>query len=340
MPSSLFKNSMTLVSFVIPTLNCSASLQKCLQSIKKQTFKSYSIIIVDGGSIDKTLKIAKKYHCQILANPLKTAEAGKAIGVKKAKSKYVALVDSDNILPSADWLQKMIDPLENNNQLIGSEPWSYTYRRQGGFIERYSALTGVNDPYTLIAGNFDRKNFLFPKWTNLPLEIVDYSTYQSFELDPKKLIPTIGANGTVFRTSLFADFNQNYLFDIDVLSSLKTKIYFAKVKVGIIHTYCESSISKFYRKQIRRATDLYTYQNLRTYSLTQNNLFSTIKFILYVVLVIPMLIDTIKGFIKKPDSAWLFHPPACLITLYCYSLITLKHRLGVLKPQSRQLWHQ
>lgn len=331
---------MTLVSFIIPTLNCAEQLQKCLESIKKQTFQNYDIIVIDGGSTDRTLKVATKFHCQILGNPFKTAEAGKAVGVKAARSTYVALVDSDNILPTTDWLQKMVDPLENNPQLIGSEPWSYTYRHNGGFVERYSSLTGVNDPYTLIAGNFDRQSIIRSSWTNLKLEIKDFPNYQIVTIEPHSLMPTIGANGTIFRTNIFKNYTNNYLFDIDVISSINAKVYFAKVKVGIIHTYCESSIAKFIRKQTRRATDLYVYRNLRTYSLTQNNTRPTIKFILYVIFFFPIVFDTLKGFFRQPDPAWFFHLPACYITLFCYGVITLKYKLGILKPINRQQWQQ
>ncbi len=38
---------------------------------------------------------------------LKTGDAGKAAGVKHAKNEIIALIDSDNILPSRDWLSRM-----------------------------------------------------------------------------------------------------------------------------------------------------------------------------------------------------------------------------------------
>lgn len=115
---------------------------------------------------------------------------------------------------------------------------------------------------------------------------------------------------------------------------------FAKVKVGIIHSYCESSISKFYKKQLRRAVDLYTYQDKRSYPLTKNHLNSSILFSLYVITIIPVIFDMIKGFLKKPDLAWFFHPVACVITLYTYGIQTIKYKLGLLKPIDRKQWHQ
>lgn len=334
-----------IVSFIIPTLNAASVLETCLKSIKKQKLKNCEIIIADGGSTDNTLKIAKKYHAKILKNPLKTAEAGKAIGVKHAIGKYIALIDSDNILPTKNWLQKNIDILEKDSQLIGTEPIRFTYRPKAGFIERYSALTGVNDPYAFISGVYDRQNFINFKWTGLKIDQIDKNQYIKITLKPNSPIPTIGANGTIFRTDFLKNnLKSDYLFDIDILADYLNKnkkpIYFAKVKQGIIHTFCESSIKKFIRKQNRRITDYFYYQNLRQFNWNQTNKSGILKFIFYTILIIPMLFDTLRGFFHKPDIAWFFHPLACFITLYLYTINTIKKRLNLLKQLDRKQWQQ
>ena len=336
-----------LISFIIPTLNAGNVLETCLKSIKKQTLssKNYEIIISDGGSTDNTLNIAKKYNCKIVSNKLKTAEAGKAIGLKNATGKYVALIDSDNILPNNNWLTRMIEPLENDKKIIGSEPIEFTYRKNAGFIERYSSLIGANDPYAFICGVYDRKNHINNKWTGLNIEQQDYKNYLKVTLKPKEDLPTIGANGTIFRTNfLKQNLKQKYLFDIDILSQYinenKKEIYFAKVKIGIIHTYCENSISKFIRKQKRRIIDYFSYKSLRQYNWESTGNNNNLKFIVYSFFIIPASIDSLKGYINKPDFAWFFHPIACQITLWIYIINTLKNKLGFLKPINRNQWQQ
>jgi len=336
---------MIQVSFIIPTLNAASVLETCLKSIKKQNFKNYEIIIADGGSIDNTLKIAKKYHAKIFKNPLKTAEAGKAIGVQKATGKYIALIDSDNILPTKNWLQKNINILEKDSSLIGTEPISFTYRPKAGFIERYSALIGINDPYAFVSGVYDRQNFINFKWTGLKIDQIDKNQYIKITLKPNSPIPTIGANGTIFRTDFLKNnLKSDYLFDIDILADYLNKnkkpAFFAKVKQGIIHTFCESSIKKFIRKQNRRITDYFNYQNLRQFNWNQTNKSGILKFILYTILIFPMIFDTFRGFFHKPDFAWFFHPLACIITLYLYSINTIKYKFGLLKQLNRQNWQQ
>jgi len=333
------------VSFIIPTLNAAKVITPCLSSILKQTIKNYEIIVADGGSTDKTITIAKKYGAKIISNPLKTAEAGKATGLKNASGEYIAFIDSDNILPSKKWLETMLLPFKNST-IICSEPIRFTYRQNGGFIERYSALLGANDPYAWFNGVYDRYSYLTNKWTNLRLDQTDKKHYVIINLQPKQQLPTIGANGTIFRSSfLKKNFTGDYFFDTDILSSIKRPVSVAKVKIGIIHTYCEASISKFIRKQHRRLTDMYSYQTLRRYnwhqkidfiSLVKNNL----SFALYSILIFPALLHSFRGFIKKPDLAWFFHPFACLLSFLIYTKITLLHLLGFHLTTERLLWHQ
>jgi len=335
---------MTKVSFIIPVLNAQEVLESCLKSIKKQNFKNYEILIIDGGSIDKTISIAKKYHSKIYKNPLKTAEAGKAIGVKHAQGQYICLIDSDNILPSNNWLKQMLLPF-TDKQIIGSEPISFTYRKNSGFIERYSSLIGANDPYTFVTGVYDRKNFINNQWTGLKIDQIDQYKYIKIKLLPRTSIPTIGANGTIFNSDfLKKNLSSDYLFDIDIISQVlnqtKKPIFFAKVKTSIIHTFCESSIKKFIRKQNRRLSDYFYFKNLRQYNWDQTNRFGLLKFIFYTLLIIPMFIDVSIGFIKKSDFAWFFHPIACWITLIVYSMVYLKFKLGCLKAVSRTSWKQ
>ncbi|MFA7301113.1 MAG: glycosyltransferase family 2 protein [Candidatus Shapirobacteria bacterium] len=333
-----------LISIIIPTLNSASVIGQCLNSIKTQNIdqSKIEIIIIDGGSTDNTLTIAQKFNCKIINNPLKTAEAGKATGIKHATGTYVALIDSDNILPTKSWLKKMLIPF-SNNLVIGTEPWQYTYRPHAGYIERYSALTGVNDPYSLITNNYDRKNYIRPNWNGLNIKTKNYKNYQLFKLTSSDKIPSIGANGTIYRRSIFNSYHSDYLIDVDLLNSIlvKTKeLFFAKVKCGIIHSYCESSINKFIKKQNRRVIDLYIYQNQRPKHIISSQIQNNIKFSLYVVLILPMLFDTFYGYYKKPDIAWFFHPFACIITLFVYGKNTILYRLKLLKPQSRSRWSQ
>jgi glycosyltransferase involved in cell wall biosynthesis len=137
------------ISIITPPYNSAKTLAACLESIKNQNYQGeIEIIIADGDSIDGTLVIAQKYTDKIYPNPLKTGEAGKAAGVKHATNEIIALIDSDNILPSGDWLSRMAEPFQDR-EIAGSEPLYYAYREEDGYIARYCAMLGMNDPLCL-----------------------------------------------------------------------------------------------------------------------------------------------------------------------------------------------
>lgn len=333
------------VSILIPTLNSANVLSCCLESIKNQNYpkNKMEIIVADGGSTDKTLDIAKKYGAKIYINQLKTGEAGKAVAFQHARGELIALIDSDNILPDKEWLKQMIAPF-SEAEIIGSEPWEYTYRGQDGFITRYCALLGMNDPLCHFLGNYDRQNSLSGKWTDLPVVQEDKGEWIKITLKPDTL-PTIGANGTLLRRKILINNKSidKYFIDIDILAELAAKnpVKFAKVKIGIIHLYCGSSIATFIHKQKRRAKDYFYYhkQGMRAYPWQKQKKNGLLKFIFACITVLPLFYQAVKGYSKKPDTAWFFHPIACWITLFIYALITVESRFK-LEPQTRKRWRQ
>lgn len=319
------------ISIIIPTLNSAKTLKDCLESIAMQDYPkdTIEVIIADGGSSDGTLKVIQDFksrltagHCLLTTNKLKTGEAGKAAGLRYAKNEIIALIDSDNILPERDWLKRMVEPFDDS-EIIASEPIEYTYRPTDGFITRYCALLGMNDPLCLFLGNYDRRSLLTGKWTELPLTVEERERYLKVTLNPKA-IPTIGANGFVIRKDVLdALMIGDYFFDIDILYAISADhpLKVAKVKNGIIHIF-SGNISTFARKQKRRVRDYLYYNKLgiRKYPWNKVNKVGLAKFILSCLFLFPLIFQSVKGYIKKPDIAWFFHPIACWITLWEYGL--------------------
>ena len=93
-------------------------------------------------------------------------------------------------------------------------------------------------------------------WTSLPVKAVDSASYVTVELEAG-LLPTIGANGTVWRREALRQWrDRDYLFDVDVPDDLARsgKLRFAKVKIGIVHLYA-NGLRQFASKQTRRIRD-------------------------------------------------------------------------------------
>lgn len=340
------------VAIVTPTFNCMRTLDMYMEAVNKQTYPHEKIefIFADGGSTDGTLDKFEEFKrnvdikISVFENPLRTAEAGKAVGVKKAESDVVLLLDSDNILPDENWLNRMMKPFEDN-KIVASEPIEYTYRKEDGVINRYCALIGMNDPLCVFTGNYDRYCRITGKWTEVEREEIDCGDYLSIKFRAD-MIPTIGANGFLMRTKeLKENFDGEYLFDIDVLWELFLKdpeLRVAKVKTGIVHLFCPD-VKTFCRKQNRRIKDFLFFSESkgRKYPWGKVGKSKIVFFAVCCVLIIPLLIQALIGFCRKPDiTAWLFHIVACWITLWIYGWGTIQGVFGKKEAASRDNWKQ
>ena len=335
------------LSVVIPTLNSDRTLGACLAAIRAQNLPrdAYEIVIADAGSADRTLEIAREYGVDtITGNPLKTGEAGKTAGIKAAKGDIIALVDSDNILPDPGWFERMLAPFSDPD-ILAAEPIEYTCRREDPALTRYFAMLGMNDPICLFTGNYDRTSAVTGRWTDLPVQQEDMGGYLKLRLVADAL-PTIGANGFVFRRSLLDGVKwEPYLFDIDILCDHIAKngsVAVAKVKTGIVHLYC-ARLSDFARKQRRRIRDFlyFAQEKERVYPWDRQRKVGIILFCLATALTLPLLWQMAKGAIRRPDRAWLYHVPVCWITLWVYGLGTISRLLGGRQaPADRSSWQK
>jgi len=93
---------MPLISIVIPSLNEEKFLPLLLESIKKQTFKDFEVIVADAGSKDKTIDIAKKYGAKVVPGGM--PGPGRNRGAAVATGEFLFFFDSDVILPE-DFLE-------------------------------------------------------------------------------------------------------------------------------------------------------------------------------------------------------------------------------------------
>lgn len=335
-----------MVSIVIPTLNSAATLGLCLDSILAQDYArgDYEIVVADAGSTDATLEIAKSKGVDVIcANPLKTGEAGKTAGIEAARGEIIALIDSDNILPDTDWLSRMVAPFADAD-IIASEPWEFTVRPQDAVLTRYFALLGMNDPVCLFTGNYDRRCGITGRWTGLNPRSEDCGDYLKIYLTEDAL-PTIGANGFVFRRTLLDGTNwKPYLFDIDVVhqATVAGRGVVAKVKTGIVHLYC-ARFGDFVRKQRRRIRDFlfFSQEKQRTYPWNRQRKAGIVLFCLASATVLPLAVQMLIGILRRPDRAWLYHVPVCWVTLWVYGIGTLRRVLGVKQaPVDRSAWQK
>lgn len=118
---------MPLVSIVIRTLNEEKHLPELLQKIKQQdqSKMQVEVVLVDSGSTDKTLEIAKKFKCRITHIKKENFTFGRSLnyGINFAKGDYLVFISGHCIPVEDNWVEKLVQPLVDGVA-------SYSYGRQ------------------------------------------------------------------------------------------------------------------------------------------------------------------------------------------------------------------
>ncbi len=94
------------ISVVIPTFNRCHTLERALDSVFKQSFKPYEIIVVDNGSADGTVSMITKNYpsVKLLFEKKLGVSAARNLGIKLSKGNWIAFLDSDD-----EWNDKKLE---------------------------------------------------------------------------------------------------------------------------------------------------------------------------------------------------------------------------------------
>lgn len=141
---------MALVSIIIPLYNSEIFIEETIESVLKQTYKEWEMIIVNDCSKDKGMKIVKKYsekdkRIKLFNNKINLGGAGtRNVAIKNAQGKYIAFLDSDDIWKE-NKLEKQIKFMEKNNY-----DFSYT---------KYERINEVGEKMNLVSIIPDKLNY-------------------------------------------------------------------------------------------------------------------------------------------------------------------------------------
>ena len=125
-PSEFYKRENPEISIVISTFNGEVYLKPALRSIQNQNFLNIEIIIVDDGSMDNTVEVAKELmkedrRIKLLINDINRGTLyTKTKGVLNAKGNYVMTLDHDNLYSTKDVFSRLYKEAKKYNlDLLG-----------------------------------------------------------------------------------------------------------------------------------------------------------------------------------------------------------------------------
>jgi glycosyltransferase involved in cell wall biosynthesis len=101
------------VSVVIPALNSAATLGSTLKGLRAQVnAPAFETIVVDNGSQDETLEIARAAGVRLESEPVRGPSAARNRGLAVAQGEIIAYLDSDT-LPTRRWLAALVAPFSD-----------------------------------------------------------------------------------------------------------------------------------------------------------------------------------------------------------------------------------
>ena len=106
------------ISVIVPVYNTEKYLDECLNSAENQTLKNIEIVCINDGSTDRSLEILKEHankdsRIKVISQENKGLSSARNAGMRSAKGKYIALLDSDDVL--VPWAyEKMYDLAEKH----------------------------------------------------------------------------------------------------------------------------------------------------------------------------------------------------------------------------------
>ncbi|HGG7573178.1 TPA: glycosyltransferase family 2 protein [Neisseria meningitidis] len=121
-----------LVSVLICAYNVEKYFAQSLAAVVNQTWRNLDILIVDDGSTDGTLAIARRFQEQdgrirILAQPrnsglIPSLNIGLDELAKSGMGEYIARTDADDIA-APDWIEKIVGEMEKDRSIIAMGAW-------------------------------------------------------------------------------------------------------------------------------------------------------------------------------------------------------------------------
>lgn len=156
-----------LISVIVPMFNVEKYIEKCIQSLKEQTYRNFEVIIVDDGAKDKSHALADRAIAGDARFCVVSKENGglssaRNFGISYAKGEYITFIDSDDYV-CKEYLMHLYTAISKNDECeISMSRIRYTQENET-INDNHNGMVSVEVVYKDIAM---RKMFLIDKFNH------------------------------------------------------------------------------------------------------------------------------------------------------------------------------
>jgi len=338
------------LSIIIATFNSEKNLPVVLQSIARQTLKNsnYEVLVVDGGSTDDTLRLARKSGAKIIHNPKIEQNHAKLLGFQHAKGDYVIFLDSDEELENTSSFKNRLEVFSshpNINMLVGSG-----YKSPDSYPAIIDYINDYGDPFSLFMYHLPKRyeHFIVSLKKRFPVDI-ETDKYLIFDIKNvyKSSIFELTAGGSMFNRQYYLKTYPGINAKINTLNhafyqlaSLNPKLA-VTINDPVVH-YSSVSFKNYFNKlEWRVKNNIFFIDNLgqNVYIGRQiyQDRFLNIKkylFIPYTFTLVLPIYESIRLAISKKSPIYLIHLPLCVYVAVLIVMFMLMRCLST-KPSLR-----
>lgn len=152
---------MVKISVIVPVYNVEQYLNECLDSLLKQKFNDFEVILVDDGSTDSSGEICREYslkysNIRYLYKKNGGLSSARNFGMENSRGEWVIFIDSDDFLVSTDALSVLYDyAVKHSLDILRYE---YTPVDEFGNIIEKNAVSNKVNIHDIVFNNFTMVN--------------------------------------------------------------------------------------------------------------------------------------------------------------------------------------
>jgi glycosyltransferase involved in cell wall biosynthesis len=138
-----------IISVVLPVYNGEKTITETINSVLKQTFTDFELIVINDGSQDSTLNIINEItdpRIQVYSYPNKGLAASRNRGIAQATGQYICFIDADDLW-TIDKLDAQFKALQENSQAALAYSWTDYIDESSQFIRSGSYMSVMGDVY-------------------------------------------------------------------------------------------------------------------------------------------------------------------------------------------------
>ena len=127
--------SVNKISIITISFNSEDTISKTINSVKSQTYNQFEYLLIDGGSIDRTLNIVKEqdYISKIISEPDKGIYDALNKGIKNSTGEIIGFLNSDDTFYDENTLHHIVDAFDDNTDCVFGD---LIYTDKNGNIKR------------------------------------------------------------------------------------------------------------------------------------------------------------------------------------------------------------